>query len=118
MKKIYLTVIILALLASCRPTLYLGNYGQVNQTQVVLSGANFKVLGSFKGIATEKKMKLSVKDQEGLVSKAKANLLINAKAAGVELTGSRTLINVCVDVIQNSKMVTATISAEIIEFTK
>lgn len=118
MKKIYFAIGIISLLASCKPTLYLGNYGQVNQTQVVLSEANFKVLGSFKGIATEKNMQLSVKDMEGLISKAKSNLLANAKSAGVELTGSRTLINVCVDVIQNRRMVTATVSGEIIEFTK
>jgi hypothetical protein len=118
MKKIYFAIFLAVTLASCKPTLYLGNYGQVNQTQVVLSASNFKVLGSFKGIATQKKFKVSVKDQEGLISQAKSNLLANAKTAGVELTGSRTLINVCVDVVQNKNKVTATVSAEIIEFTK
>jgi hypothetical protein len=118
MKKMYIAAIMIGLLSSCKPTSYLGNYGQVNQTQVILSGSNFKVLGSFKGIATEKNMKMSIRDMEGLVSKAKTNLLTNAKSAGVDLTGSRTLVNVCVDIIQNRKMVTATISAEIIEFTK
>jgi hypothetical protein len=118
MKKLYFAIIIIGLLSSCKPTSYLCNYGQINQTQVVLSGSNFKVLGSFRGIATEKKMKMSVRDMEGLISKAKSNLLTIAKSAGVDLTGSRTLVNVCVDVIQNRRMVTATISAEIIEFTK
>lgn len=105
-------------LAACKPTTYLGSYGQINQTQVVLSEGNFKVLGSFKGIATQKKLKVSVKNQEGLVSQAKSALLESAKAAGVELTGSRTLINVCVDVVQNENKVTATMSAEVIEFTR
>lgn len=118
MKKITFIIIAAGLFASCKPAMYLGNYGQVNQTQVVLSGANFKVLGSFKGIATQKTFKMSVKDQEGLISMAKANMLASAKAAGIELTGSRALINVCVDVVQNKNKVTATVSAEIIEFTK
>lgn len=108
----------LLFLGACKPTTYLGNFGQVNQTQVVLSNANFNVLGSFKGIATEKKMKLSVKNKEGLISQAKADLLANAKAQGVEMTGARTLTHVCVDVIANAKSVTATVSAEIIEFVK
>lgn len=106
------------LLSSCKLTSYQGNYGQLNQSQVVLSGANFKVLGSFKGVASAKKSKISIKNEEGIVALAKANLLENAKSQGVILTGSRTLINVTVDLIQNPKMVTATVSAEIIEFTK
>lgn len=103
---------------SCKPTFYAGTYGQANQTQVVLSGSNFKVLGSFKGVASEKKMQVSIKDSEGLISKAKTNLLANAKLAGVELTGSRTLVNASVDITQNQRMMTATMSAEIVEFTK
>ena len=118
MKKLYFSIIVVGLLTSCKVSTYQGNYGQVNQTQVLLSGANFKVLGSFKGIATAKKLKMTIRDMEGLVSTAKTNLLTNAKSAGVDLTGSRTLVNVCVDVIQNRKMVTVTVSAEIIEFTK
>ena len=118
MKKIYFAITIIGLLSSCKPTLYSGSYGHVNQTQVVLSGANFKVLGSFKGVASEKKMIISVKDMEGLISRAKTNLLANAEAAGVDLTGSRTLVNACLDITQNKTMVAVTISAEIIEFTK
>lgn len=111
-------VLILGFLSSCKPTFYVGNYGQVNQTQVVLSDAKFKVLGSFTGLATDKKKVVGVKHREGLVAQAKANLLANAKSAGVELTGSRALVNVTVDVIQNENRVTVTVSAEIIEFTK
>jgi hypothetical protein len=120
MKKNYFTlaIIVIGLLSSCKLTSYQGNYGQVNQTQVLLTNSNFKILGSFKGVAAAKKIKMSIKDEEGIVSKAKANLLENAKTAGVTLTGSRTLINVTVDLIQNKKMVTATVSAEIVEFTK
>jgi hypothetical protein len=116
MNKIFLSILVVFMLSACKPTLFLGNYGQVNQTQIVLSQSNFIVLGSFKGIASEKRKLMSIKDYEGLISKAKTNLLINSKAAGVELIGSRTLVNVCVDVSKNRKMVTATISAEIIEF--
>jgi hypothetical protein len=105
-------------LISCKETYYLGNMGQSNQTQVVLSHANFRVLGSFKGIATEKKRRISIKDKEGIISKAKSALLASAKASGIELTGSRTLINLSVDIIQNRRRVTATVTGEIIEFTK
>ena len=118
---IYVTIAILSLttITSCKlMTSYQGNYGQINQTQVVLANSNFKILGSFNGVATAEKKKLTIEDEEGIVSTAKANLLKNARKAGVDLTGSRTLINVTVDLIQNKKMVTATVSGEIIEFTK
>ncbi len=118
MKKIFFTASLLFSLVSCKQTLYMGDFGQTSQTQVVLSGANFKVLGSFKGVATFKKNVISIKDKEGAISMAKQNLLENAKQAGVELTGSRTLINITTDCVQNFKMVTITVSAEIIEFTK
>lgn len=105
-------------MASCKSTYYKLDYSQVNQTQVVLSEGNFTVLGSFTGSATENKMKVSIKNMEGILAIAKANLLAKAKSAGVELKGSRALINVSTDMIENNKMVTVTISAEIIEFTK
>lgn len=116
MKKLVLALAILGTVVSCKPTLYMGNYGQVNQTQVVLSKANFKVLGSFSGVVSEKSSKLNIKNQTGMIAAAKAQLLANAKAAGVELNGSRTLVNVSVDVVQNTQRVTVTVSGEIIEF--
>ncbi|HAA00253.1 MAG TPA: hypothetical protein PK637_03605 [Flavobacteriales bacterium] len=105
-------------LTSCKATYYSGSYGQLNQTQVVLSTSNFKHLGTFSGISSIKKMKLSIKDREGLISEARKNLLQNAKSAGVELTGSRTLVNVSVDMIQNPKRVVVTVTGDIIEFLK
>lgn len=120
MKKsiIGISILTIIVLNSCKLTRYEGHYGQINQSQVVLSSANFKVLGSFKGIASAKKSKLSIKNEEGIIAMAKANMIENAKNQGVILTGSRTFINVTVDLIQNPKMVTATVTAEIIEFTK
>ena len=112
------TLAIVLALASCKPTFYAGSYGQINQTQVVLTNGNFKVLGSFIGVASDKKNVFSVKDRLGLVAQAKSNLLANAKAAGVELTGSRALVNVTTDIVQNSNRITVSMSAEIIEFTK
>lgn len=106
------------LLTSCKTTVYTGSFGQVNQTQVQLSNANFRMLGSFSGMASERLVSIGVKNKEGLISQAKADLLAKAKAAGVELTGSRTLTNIAVDVIQNPNRVTLTLSADIIEFTK
>lgn len=119
MKNFYLTLSLLAIItmSSCKPALYLGSYNQVNQTQVVLSNSNFKVLGSFTGSAITKISSMSIKDKNGMVALAKANLLENARSQGVELTGSRTLINVTTDVIQNIKHVKVVVSAEIIEFT-
>lgn len=105
-------------LSSCKQTSFAGGYGQLNQTQVVLSNANFKVLGSFAGTASMKKMLLGVKDKEGLIAQAKADLLAKAKAGGAELIGSRALINVTVDLVQNANRITATVSADVIEFTK
>lgn len=120
MRKIYLPLVVLTIISfsSCKPSLYAGSYGQVNQTQVVLSNSNFKVLGSFTGFAIAKKSSVSIKDKGGLISLAKENLLQNAKNSGVELKGSRTLTNVSTDIIQNSTKIKVVVSAEIIEFTK
>ena len=116
MRKIIAAITVFVFLSSCKFTSFDQNYRPVNQTQVILQDANFKVLGSFSGISTAKKMQMSIKEQRGLVAEAKANFLSNAKAEGVILTGSRALVNVSVDVIKNKKHVTATYSGEIIEF--
>lgn len=117
MKKIIFMFAIAALFASCRSSsIHSGGYNQLNQTQTVLSTSNFDVLGSFKGTATYKIKTYNIDGKEGIISLAKKNLLENAKAAGVEMTGSRTLINVSVDVIETEKRISATISAEVIEF--
>jgi hypothetical protein len=120
MKFFYLLLASLTVfsISSCKPTLYAGSYGQINQTQVVLSNANFKVLGSFTGSVVVNKSVISVKDKGGLISLAKERLLKNAKDKGVELIGSRTLTNVSTDIIQNSNRIKVVVSAEIIEFTK
>ncbi|TYB69065.1 hypothetical protein ES677_14640 [Bizionia gelidisalsuginis] len=116
MKKIILSLAIVSLFASCRSSLNYGGYNQINQTQTVLSSSNFNVLGSFKGIATEKIVTGNITNKEGIISQAKTKLLENARAAGVELIGSRTLVNVAVDLIETKKRISVTISAEIIEF--
>ena len=61
---------------------------------------------------------MSAKNAEGLISKAKSSLLSNASAAGVDLTGSRVMINVAIDLVQNKNVATVTVSADIIEFIK
>ena len=119
MKRLSFTVIsCLLFFASCKPIHYVGSYGQGNQTQVVFSEANFRVLGSFTGSVTDKKRARKLDNREGLVARAKADLLARAKMLGVELTGSRTLVNVTVDVVENIKTIRVTVSAEIVEFTK
>lgn len=117
MRKIVYALPFLFLTASCA-TMYEVDYGNINQTEVVLSNANFTNLGNFRGSVTEKRTKVSIKNMEGLISRAKANLLENAKAAGVEMRGSRTFINVSVDVMKNFRRITVTVNADIIEFTK
>lgn len=102
---------------ACQMTKYTVSMGNVVNTEVQLTKANFNVLGSFSGTATEKILKMSIKDKAGLISNAKMALLASAKAAGVELKGARTLTNVTVDLVENQMTVTCTVSAEIIEFT-
>jgi len=116
MKKIILSFVMITLFASCRTSLHVGGYNQLNQTQTVLSSSNFNVLGSFTGTATTKIKTGNITNKEGIIAQAKAKLLENAKAAGVELTGSRTLVNVTIDIIETKKRINATMSAEIIEF--
>ncbi len=103
-------------LPACKSTYYNGSYGQLNQTQVILQNSKFNVLGSFTGLATEKKNKTNVKGEVGLIAQAKLDLLEKAKSAGAALTGSRALINVAVDIVENENRVTVTVSGEIVEF--
>jgi hypothetical protein len=105
------------LLTSCRVT-YKGYIGQNINTEIDLSNSNFNVLGSFTGSYSVKKTSFSVKNQGGIISEAKKNLIENAKKEGVELKGSRALVNVTTDIVQNRRRITCTMSAEIIEFTK
>ena len=121
MKKIILLAIMVICMTSCKLTYFDSNnahYGQLNQTQVVLKENNFKVLGSFQGQYTTKVRLMNIKDKEGLVSAAKQEFLRSAREAGVNLTGSRAIINPSVDIVKNKRRITVTFSAEIIEFTR
>ncbi len=115
-KKISLAIGLLALLSSCQTTTYMGYIGQGVTTQVELSEANFTVLGSFTGLATTPIAVMGIKNKMGVIAAAKEDLIENAKKAGVELTGARTMINITTDLVQNSNRVTCSMSAEIIEF--
>ncbi|HMQ60781.1 MAG TPA: hypothetical protein PKE06_08935 [Flavilitoribacter sp.] len=117
-KKLIIGVFAILILNSCKTTIYGGYIGQSVSTTIELSEANFKVLGSFTGSASARKAVWSIKDKTGVVSDAKNDLIANAKKAGIELTGARTLINITTDIIQNPNRITCTMSAEIIEFTK
>jgi hypothetical protein len=117
--KLFFAILVLVFLSSCKSTtLYSGYIGQGTQTEVSLSEANFKVLGSFSGTASARRQVISVKNKSGVVSAAKMNLLANAKEKGVEMVGARALVNITTDVVENSNRVTCTMSAEIIEFIK
>lgn len=116
-KKIILTFSALILLASCGSLAnHTGSMEQSSTTQITLSEANFKILGSFSGIASTKKSVPNIKNKLGLVSLAKQDLLANAKKAGVEMTGSRAMIHITTDFTQNENRITCSMTAEIIEF--
>ncbi|MDR2962223.1 MAG: hypothetical protein LBU90_01055 [Bacteroidales bacterium] len=120
MKKIIFGTLIIAVSAicfsSCKLSAHLTTSDAVN-TNVNLSQANFKVLGSFTGVATGKTQELSIKGEPGLLSQAKADLLNKAKAGGADLKqGSRALINVTTEVKKNNKHIVVTMTAEVIEF--
>lgn len=117
MKKILLLIFVIGFLTSCSVG-YKGSFTQLNQTQVVLSGANFKFLGNFSGTVAEKKAKIQIRNSEGVISQAKSNLYSNIKAAGIKMDGSIALVNVTTDVVENFRLVIITVSADVIEFTK
>ncbi len=109
------------LLNACKTASYVGQYNQLNETKVILSKKNFKVLGSFKGVAKGKKSLFFLSNGKkigGLIARAKENLLENAAKAGVELKGSRALVNVTTDIYEEDNKVIVIMSAEIIEFTE
>ncbi|WP_282031917.1 DUF6567 family protein [Winogradskyella eximia] len=117
MKKVLLIMLTAIAFASCKSSsLHSGGYHQLNQTQIVLSNNNFEVLGSFTGTATEKILTGNITNKEGIVSQAKSKMLENAKDVGIVLLGSRALVNVSVDITETKKRITATVTAEIIEF--
>ncbi len=118
MKRVLIFLTAVTLLTSCKEVLYTGQYGNVNQTKIVLDQANYKMLGHFKGIASGLKFSLNIKNREGVISMAKTNFLENVKAAGIELNGSVAFVNVTLDVVQNSNRMVATMTADVIEFTK
>ena len=116
-KKLFFAFVgLLLTLTSCKTSSYAGKVGQQLQTQVVLNQANFKCLGTFTGEAYAKKTQFNFKDNQGAMVKAKLNLLENARNAGVELTGSRVLINITTEVVEHDKKIMARMTAEIIEF--
>lgn len=119
LNKILFVIVLSVSLFSCKPTSFISSIGNINSTEISLKEANFEVLGSYSGTYTTKRTLANIKNNQGLISNAKAELLKAAEADGVTLTGgSRTLSNVVIDVVENRKRVTCTITAEIIEFTK
>lgn len=120
MKKstfLLVTVGLFVLFSSCKPTMYTTHTSNEINSSVILTKNNFKNLGTFSGLATARMNTIGVKNREGVISEARKNLLQNAKEAGVELTGSRTLVNMSIDAVSNSNRVTVTIVSDIIEFT-
>jgi hypothetical protein len=108
---------ILLALSSCKPVQYNGmQTSDVVRTEVVLTRANFRVLASVTGSASARKKVFGMGQRDGLLYRAKADLLANARSAGFPLTGSRALINFTTDIIESDNRIVLMLSAEIIEF--
>ena len=116
MKKMLFIVGSLAMLTSCA-TVYQTDYN-INNTTVEISNNNFDYLGSFKGMVSEKRTKATIKNMEGLVSRAKTEMMNEIEAKGIEMNHSKVLINMNVDIIKNYRRITVTVSADLIEFDK
>ena len=101
MKKLFYAIIAVVTmgLASCSTGKYVTSSYNLNQnqTQVVLSEANFKVV---KQVSTSVVYKQNLKfDAEQLKQSAYAALVKEAK-----LTGAQTLVNVTIEQVQREKM--------------
>jgi hypothetical protein len=117
MKKILFGILCIGILSSCATAFKTTSTGAYLNT-AVLSKANFKNLGNYTGVASLKRTKISIKNREGLLALAKKDLINNARNNGVELKGSRTLANICVEEMRNFRRITISISADIVEFTE
>ena len=116
-KQLIIAAIIFAFFTqACKsPVTYHAYFDKQNTTEVVLTKGNFKVLGHFTGTAKVKKT-TNFSKAEGLLSKARKDMIENAEKAGYELKGSRTFINTSIDYIETDSSIKAIISADLIEF--
>ncbi len=106
----------LLILMACKiPVQYSAIFDKMNSTQVELELKKFKVLGTFTGEAIVKKT-TNFNRAEGLLSKARLDLLKNAEKAGYPLKGNRTLINITIDYIESETALKAIITADMIQF--
>ena len=103
-------------ISGCGTTM--GNLGHTIETKVILSQANFAVVGSAKGSATASYLFGFGPSQAELYGKARSKMVLNANLS--EGNKSRALINVTTDI--KRKMVlfyiskTVYLSADIVEF--
>jgi hypothetical protein len=120
MKKVFTVLLFAMLLAGfvsgCSMTR--GNIGHSITTDVQLSEANFKVLGSVTGEAqADYILGIGPTDQD-LLSQAKRDMLSRADLVG----GAKAIINVTTDIKHSGFIIwrqkKAYVSAEVIEFTK
>lgn len=120
MKKVFTVLLFATLLAGfvsgCSMTR--GNIGHSIITDVQLSEANFKVLGSVTGEASANYILGIGPSDQDLLSQAKRDMLSRADLVG----GAKAIINVTTDIKFNGFILwrqrTAYVSAEVIEFTK
>ncbi len=120
MRKVFTVLVFATLLAGfvsgCSITR--GNIGHSITTDVQLSEANFKVLGSVTGEASANYVFGIGPSDQDLLSQAKRDLLSRADLIG----GAKAIINVTTDIQFTGffpwRQRTAYVSAEVIEFTK
>ncbi len=117
MKKLLMLTLFLLALNACKPVKYQAFYDKQNTTKVVLNTDNFKISGTFTGEAIVKKV-TNFKKSDGLLAKARENLVEKAEKAGYKLEGSRTFINISIDYIESKEKIKAVITADLIEFTE
>ena len=111
MKKMFVVAafaLTTVLASSCLPLKSLTSNQNVNQTQVILNQANFKVIGIARGEAK------GSSDAKVLMQNAYAKMIENAN-----LTGSQALVNINYERRdKNNRYTHVVASATIIEFTK
>ena len=118
MKHLLFVLAMTVMMASCStPVTYKAYYDKTTETRVVLNKKNFRVLGHFQGESVVKKT-TNFKRSEGMLAKAREDLIQHAEKAGYALSGSRMLVNVTVDYIETDGYIKTIMAADMIEFTE
>lgn len=120
MKRIsVIFLLVSALFISCSTSEHLILTTDTNLTghHFVPTSSNFKNLGTFIGTCREHMKPNLMEGEEGLIARARLNLMDNIAKAGINMSdGSKYLDNIVVEEVKFDKVVVVTISAEVIEY--